>query len=388
MIVYGGNYPVFNSKGFSQESFAYEVGLDRTYMGGIERGERNIAALNLIRIAKALKSRSRRVISCCQKLECRLSYLWLSIERLFPMQVICRLCEQESDLQESHIIPKFIYAYLKDTSPTGKLREGQNINLRKQDGIKLNWLCKSCENTFSDWEKYFAEKIFHPLQEGTTPIQYNEKFLKFCVSISWRVLKYIIEQDAVSYFSNEIQLSMQNTLTQWRKFLLDQTPNPGIHEQHFYNLSGTIENSTLPASSNIHRYLQRTVAIDVINWGPKVVIVYAKFPGLILTGFINVENRNDFRDTKIHVKNGALAHKKISFPQQLWDYINTKAEAAKKTKRSMSKKQKEKINADYRKISLDDVIASGTFQALQKDIELSSVEDVFETPDSQNTKKD
>lgn len=41
--------------GFSQESFANEVELDRTYMGGIERGERNIAAINIIRIAKALK---------------------------------------------------------------------------------------------------------------------------------------------------------------------------------------------------------------------------------------------------------------------------------------------------------------------------------------------
>jgi transcriptional regulator with XRE-family HTH domain len=41
-------------KGFSQESFAHEVGLDRTYMGSVKRGERNIAVLNLIRIAKAL----------------------------------------------------------------------------------------------------------------------------------------------------------------------------------------------------------------------------------------------------------------------------------------------------------------------------------------------
>lgn len=44
------------SKGYSQEAFAAEVGLDRTYMGGIERGERNIATLNLIRIAKTLKA--------------------------------------------------------------------------------------------------------------------------------------------------------------------------------------------------------------------------------------------------------------------------------------------------------------------------------------------
>lgn len=43
------------AKGFSQESFADEAGLDRTYMGGIERGERNIAIINMIRIAKALK---------------------------------------------------------------------------------------------------------------------------------------------------------------------------------------------------------------------------------------------------------------------------------------------------------------------------------------------
>jgi transcriptional regulator with XRE-family HTH domain len=43
------------TRGFSQESFADEVGLDRTYMGGIERGERNLTTINLIRIAKALK---------------------------------------------------------------------------------------------------------------------------------------------------------------------------------------------------------------------------------------------------------------------------------------------------------------------------------------------
>jgi transcriptional regulator with XRE-family HTH domain len=42
------------NKGFSQEEFADKVGLDRSYMGGIERGERNIATINLIRIAKAL----------------------------------------------------------------------------------------------------------------------------------------------------------------------------------------------------------------------------------------------------------------------------------------------------------------------------------------------
>ncbi len=41
--------------GFSQEDFALEIGLDRTYMGGVERGERNLALLNLCKIACGLK---------------------------------------------------------------------------------------------------------------------------------------------------------------------------------------------------------------------------------------------------------------------------------------------------------------------------------------------
>lgn len=41
--------------GFSQEGFAYEIGLDRTYIGGIERGERNISIINLKKISEGLR---------------------------------------------------------------------------------------------------------------------------------------------------------------------------------------------------------------------------------------------------------------------------------------------------------------------------------------------
>jgi transcriptional regulator with XRE-family HTH domain len=41
--------------GVSQEAFADICQLDRTYIGGIERGERNVALVNIEKIAKALK---------------------------------------------------------------------------------------------------------------------------------------------------------------------------------------------------------------------------------------------------------------------------------------------------------------------------------------------
>ena len=41
--------------GVSQEEFADMCGLDRTYIGGIERGERNVSLVNLARIAVTLR---------------------------------------------------------------------------------------------------------------------------------------------------------------------------------------------------------------------------------------------------------------------------------------------------------------------------------------------
>lgn len=43
------------ARGFSQEGFAHAVDLDRTYIGGIERGERNPGLKVIIRIADALE---------------------------------------------------------------------------------------------------------------------------------------------------------------------------------------------------------------------------------------------------------------------------------------------------------------------------------------------
>jgi len=42
------------AKGLSQEELAFRAGMHRTYLGGIERGERNPALKNIAAIAKAL----------------------------------------------------------------------------------------------------------------------------------------------------------------------------------------------------------------------------------------------------------------------------------------------------------------------------------------------
>jgi transcriptional regulator with XRE-family HTH domain len=45
-------------RGLSQELLAVDAGVDRSYMGGIERGEHNLTVMSLLRIAKALECKA------------------------------------------------------------------------------------------------------------------------------------------------------------------------------------------------------------------------------------------------------------------------------------------------------------------------------------------
>lgn len=50
-------------RGMSQEELAHAAGIDRSHMGKIERGERNVTLLNVLKVADAVGARSSELLA-------------------------------------------------------------------------------------------------------------------------------------------------------------------------------------------------------------------------------------------------------------------------------------------------------------------------------------
>ena len=60
---------VREAQGYSQDAFAAEAGLGRTYYGRIERGEQNVSIQNLIRIAITLHIEPAKLLPSLRELK-------------------------------------------------------------------------------------------------------------------------------------------------------------------------------------------------------------------------------------------------------------------------------------------------------------------------------
>ncbi|KZN12354.1 hypothetical protein OA79_16855 [Marinomonas sp. TW1] len=122
----------------------------------------------------------------------------------------CKYCLKEEAIENSHIIPSFVFEWIKMTSATKVMRSADNPNLRVQDGQKSALLCSVCEGKFAKVEELFKKEYFSKVANYRSlcpeELDITPSIIKCIYIIAWRSLA-----DAV-YFPRDHQYTDEEFL--------------------------------------------------------------------------------------------------------------------------------------------------------------------------------
>jgi hypothetical protein len=210
--------------------------------------------------------------------------------------------------------------------------------------------------------------MFEPLtRQGLHRIAYGEWFLKFCVSISWRVLLLAREEGTSGAIPNA-----DKALETWRRFLRGELPHPAGFEQHCIPF-GTVDaddRSRLPG--NINRYVLRAIEIDIPR-SNDFCFSYAKMGPIAVLGFTDLKNPKEWPSSKVHLREGTIGGRVYQFPQELWTYWEDRSRRYGRVSQQISPRQRAIANqsaASAATLEPDRVANSHWFRAMQQDFEL------------------
>lgn len=256
--------------------------------------------------------------------------------------VTCALCGKMGPLRDSHIVPKFVIRYLKETA-AGKIRNLEAPNRTVEDGEKHQLLCADCEELFSSREKYFADTVFYPYKKNrAVTFNYDERLFYFMASLSWRSL-YLDAQD--ESYSVSTRLEMNTAIDSLRQFLLGRTSAPQQVENHLFFFDVAVSSTLTDGAANtpniiMHRSITSyTVAAN----DDSSIFVFTNMMGIIVVTFIKCGENEIWENTKIVNGTGLIEAKEQKVKSIMGQEIKRMLEYSCEMQSSVSEKQQQAI---------------------------------------------
>jgi len=274
---------------------------------------------------------------------------------------VCALCNKTRTLKESHIVPKFIGKWLKNTSLTGHIRNVQEANKRAQDITKEYLLCGDCEQKFSNYERPFAENIFKPHHRGIKELPYDEGLLNLIISIQWRVI--VNRKSTLRGLSDELLSHLDNAQEIFRQYLNDESDNYGDYSHHLFFVDTDTDMDT--NFNNPNMYFQRSIDATIASNGHSTLFVYTKLPGIIINS--NIKPMDGWVNTEIKKEKGSIVFPQVIEVSGYSEFIESRINESRNY--NISSLQVEKINKDIQ-INIDKLDKSKSYKAALADINL------------------
>ena len=305
---------------------------------------------------------------------------------LWPENGPCYLCGTVGPLCRSHIMPKFVGDWLRDTNVTGRLRSNKVPNKLIQD---LEWrymLCAACEGRFSVFEEEVCRTIFLPIHERKQDrFRYGPSFCRFAVSVAWRALVALKREGGLGHL-NEIPAEVEAAEVVWRQFLLNGRSTSAPHVVHALPMDVPTNLNPEGVSPHYSRFVLRTPAVGTrCRDGAGYVI--AKMARLIVFGTVAPgKERKDWKATQLHVEGGSWGVEEYHLPGWVKHYLELGAEKQGKFVEELSARQKQRTNEAIMEAIDDDadvVASSDVFRAFEADLKLFG-ESAFQKPLSED----
>jgi len=235
----------------------------------------------------------------------------------------CALCLKHGQLRTSHIIPAFAFRWLRSRSITGHIRGVTAPNLRIQDGEKARLLCSDCEQLFSREEAAFSSLLFKPVLRGEERVNYSAWLLRFCTSVSWRVLKHCKGQNPDTEYTAEQEKLAVDAERTWAQFLQGEIPHPGQFEQHLLVFTEVHGEPAPHLPDNLNRYILGGVEMDIIG-GKQSLMTFAKIGRFALFGIVQPP-AGKWVNTKVHVRDGTVRPGVFQASAEIGDFLLSRA---------------------------------------------------------------
>jgi hypothetical protein len=151
------------------------------------------------------------------------------------MALVCRLCDENPPIKNSHIMPRFGYErYPADLDRGGSFVELVTLTEHNKQ-LKRPWFCTVCEKQFGE---SYATSFIDKLAKNRADSNYDGELLRFATSFSWRACMFDIDEAGQKEQKETI---LAPALERWRAFLRGDVPSVTPFTQHAFVMEANSE---------------------------------------------------------------------------------------------------------------------------------------------------
>ncbi len=290
----------------------------------------------------------------------------------------CKLCGEERPLRRSHIIPKFVVRWQKQSGFTPYLRTAEDMNRRTQDSKTARLLCDECEQRLSGWENELANEVFHKAVNDEWVNGYSEETTLAALSIVWRTIWDWMNEEAKRKQLGKMRVEGPKDLVdqaakkeaEWREQIIRGEVNESeiIHMVIF----GETDRPMLEGTESENRYLLRSVEITPMftSKGDEYYLWIKMGPIAIIAVILKKDGElteEEWSGTRMLPKGIQDRPKRIVLPMRLKEFMEDRARLHREWLDSISPEERVKIKQSIGVLTTERLQNTGMGRAVLAD---------------------